>query len=217
MAGRFSNHRAVQYLNTKRSARHWFIIVSSLIALALVSGCDEEGVDSEEEARQAYVGLDGAIAKTLTLGMQGFNEATSANIPDQAGMGDLEGMIVVSGQVDQGNSDNKGLRLYVELIDYLDEIPEPNEELSVVYDTDPEALPYIEISLRNIPDGTIQGTITGTLYMDGDLEGSVTLNLSLSGMIQDDGAGNVRRAPGTVQVTGTADSKYGTYDVDLTI
>ncbi|MAQ18226.1 MAG: hypothetical protein CMN30_25950 [Sandaracinus sp.] len=37
------------------------------------------------------------------------------------------------------------------------------------------------------------------------------------GQIQDDGAGGIERVPGTIRVTGTASSDYGTYDVDLTL
>jgi hypothetical protein len=195
------------------------LFLASLVALALpVGACGDEGVSSEEDARLAYVALDGALAKTLTLGMDGFNAATSANIPDQMGTGDLMGTITISGQVDMGASDNKGMRLNVELVDYQDMVIEEDEtERMVIYDTDPAALPYVEITLRNIPDGTIEGTLTGDFLMTGELEGVVTLNLSFSGMIQEDGSGGVERAPGTVQVTGTATSEYGTYSVDVTI
>jgi len=189
------------------------------LALALVGpACGDEGVSSEEDARAAYIGMDGVIAKALTLGMQGFNEASSANIPPQSGTGDVMGTIDITGQVDMGASDNKGMRLNIALVDYLDEIPEPDEELMIVYDTDPDGeLPFLQLSLRNIPDGTITGTLTGDFLMSGDLEGVVTLNLSLSGNIEDDGTGGVRRVAGSITVTGTATSPAGTYDVNVTI
>lgn len=202
-------------------ARAALVIMSSLLLAGLATGCDEEGVDSEEEARAAYIGLDGAIAKSLTLGLLGFNEATSANIPEQMDVGDVSGTLLVNGQVDQGSSDNKGMRLRLDFTEYQDEIPEPDEELVVIYDTDPEAafeeLPYLEIRLRDIPDGTFEGVLTGEFFMGGELEGSVVLDLSFTGDIQDDGNGGVERVPGSVVVTGTADSEYGVYDVDVTL
>ena len=189
------------------------------LGLALIApACGDEGVSSEEDARAAYIGMDGVIAKALSLGMQGFNEATSANIPPQSGAGDVMGTIDITGQADMGASDNKGLRLDIALTEYLDEIAAPNEDLMIVYDTDPEAeLPFLQLSLRSIPDGTITGTLMGDFVMSGALEGVVTLDLSLSGAIQDDGAGGVERVPGSITVTGTATSVAGTYDVNVTI
>lgn len=203
-----------------RCSRSAAVCGRSLLLLVALSvyACGDEGVSSEEDARAAYVALDGVVAKALTLGMQGFNEATSANIPPQSGIGDVMGTIDVTGQADMGASDNKGLRLNIALTDYQDEVPPPDDGLMIVYDTDPDAeLPFVDLMLRNIPDGTIQGTLTGDFLMSGDLEGVVTLDLTISGDIQDDGAGGVERAPGTVTVTGTATSDAGTYDVNVTI
>lgn len=201
---------------TRAGLRHTLLLGLALALLA--PACGDEGVSSEEDARAAYIGMDGVIAKALTLGMQGFNEASSANIPPQSGTGDVMGTIDITGQVDMGASDNKGLRLNIALVDYQDEIPEPDAELMIVYDTDPEGeLPYLDLQLRNIPDGTISGTLTGDFLMSGDLEGVVTLDLAISGNIQDDGAGGIERAPGTITVTGTATSDAGTYDVNVTI
>ena len=190
------------------------------LALALVAfgGCGDDGVSSEEDARAAYIGLDAMIGKALTLGMQGFGEATSANIPDQSGTGDVMGTLVVGGQVDAGASANKEMRLTIALTDYQDTPPAPDEALMVVYDTD-DTPPMLDLKLRDIPDGTIAdgSVLVGTFFMSGDLAGAVTLNLSITGQIQDDGAGGIERVPGTIRVTGTASSDYGTYDVDLTL
>ena len=56
----------------------------------------------------------------------------------------------------------------------------------------------------------------GTFQMTGDLKGDVTLNLALTGEIEDDGTGKVRRKAGTTRVTGTATSGDGSYNVDVT-
>jgi hypothetical protein len=53
--------------------------------------------------------------------------------------------------------------------------------------------------------------------MTGDLEDDVVLNLSMSGAIEDDGTGKVRRKAGSTTVTGTATSGDDTYDVNVTL
>lgn len=78
--------------------------------------------------------------------------------------------------------------------------------------------PALTLSLRNIPNGTFEGTLLGTFQMTGDLEGDVTLNLTMSGQIEDDGTGKVRRKAGTTTVKGTATSgDGGEYQVNVTL
>jgi len=72
------------------------------------------------------------------------------------------------------------------------------------------------MSLKNIPTGTVTGSINGTLTMTGDLKNSVTLALTFTGTLQSGGNNTVVRAPGTTHITGTATSDYGTYNVDVT-
>jgi hypothetical protein len=182
-----------------------------------VAGCGNS-VDSDEAAAAAYLGLDVAIEKSLQLGFDGFNAASSANIDEQSTTGDEMGTLAVNGQVDQGASANKGMRLTLTMVEYQD-IPEADETLLVVYDTDPAAPPALTLSLRDIPDGTITGTLVGDFLMEGDIGGVVTLNLAIAGEIEPDPAdtARVRRVPGSIRVTGTATSDYGTFDVDVTI
>lgn len=200
----------------------------TLIALLGAAACGDDGdLDSNEEAQLAYLGLDESIGKSLTLGFQGFNAANSANIPPQMATGIVGGMLTITGQVDQGSSDNKGMRLRVGMVDYTDGlvmIDGQTEELSITYDTDADAAtqPYLELQLRNIPSapgpmGTLSGTLTGVYHMDGDLLGDVNLTLMISGMIQHNGTG-VIRSPGSTTVTGTAtNADGGTYDISLTL
>src|SRR5262245_26607098 len=97
--------------------------VGLAFAFAGMAACsDDDKVSSEAEARQAYFGLDRAIDRALNLGMAGFNAAHSANIPDQTGTGDITGMLVVSGQVDQGASNNKEMRLKTAFTMYQDRL-----------------------------------------------------------------------------------------------
>lgn len=198
------------------------------LALALF-GCGDDGVGSDQEARLAYLGLDDAIEKSLSLGFAGFNAASSANIPLQSTEGELSGTLTITGQVDQGASANKGMRLKMGLVDYSDgelqaedgstdglEPDERDVELTYATAATPDSQPALDLSLRNIPNGTFTGTLAGSFQMTGDLEGSVTLDLSFAGEIEDDGTGKVRRKAGTTQVTGTATTGDDTYDVDVT-
>lgn len=172
----------------------------------------------EESAEAAYVGLDLAIEKMMGLGFDGFNAASSANIPPQSTVGEATGTLVVTGKVDQGASANKGMRLNIELDEYSDET-DPEAPYIITYDTDPEELPFLELQLRDIPNGTLSGTFPGPVHMSGTLTGTVTLDITLSGAIEEhpDEPGVVRRVEGSTAVTGTATSRYGTFAIDLQI
>lgn len=187
-------------------------MTSKTLALALLStlfaaGCGE-GVGSEEDAERAYQGLDASIDKAIDLGFAGFNAASSANIPDQTTDGDFSGTMTIGGQVDQGASDNKTMSLTEKLVEYSDD-----EE--VVYDTG-ATLPTIDMKLSKIPDGTLDGSLAGTYTMSGLLKGSVKLSLAFSGDLQPGDGTLVERKPGTTHITGTAESDFGVYDVDIT-
>ena len=194
--------------------------------LALFAACsDDDGIDSNEEARRAYFGLDASIEKSLTLGFAGFNAASSANISPQAGVGDAAGTLTITGQVDQGSSDNKGMRLYVGMVDYTDGKVVIEQEgkddvvVEIAYDTNTDVTlqPFLNLTLRNIPDGTWTGTLVGTYSMTGDIEGDAELNLTFSGKLMSNGVGGTARVPLMTTVTGTAKSGDGTYEVNLTL
>ena len=55
------------------------LLITASVAL---TWCHGDEIDSDEAARAAYLGLDGVIEKALNLGMDGYNAASSANIPD---------------------------------------------------------------------------------------------------------------------------------------
>lgn len=195
-------------------------LASLVLALTVAAGCGGDDLDSDAEARRAYLGFDRAVDLGLELGLDGFNAATSANIPDQTGDGADSGTLTVSGQVDQGASANKEMRLLLTLVDYSDgplEDPETDDTFAIVYDSPPEAPPALDLSLRDIPDGTFSGTISGRFLLSGDLDTEATFALTLSGGIQEDPQrpGEVIREPGTLRITGTATSGDGTYTVDV--
>ncbi len=196
-----------------------FVAVPVLLLSASLVGCGDE-VSSDEQARRAYLGLDKSIEKSLQLGFAGFNAASSANISPQTTNGDTTGTLTVSGQVDQGSLANKGMRLRVGMTNYSDgTVTVDDETVKITYQTATAttAQPALDLSLRNIPNGTFTGTLVGAFQMSQDLEGEVTLNLSMSGMIEDDGTGKVRRKAGSTTVTGTAKSGDGEYQVNVTL
>ena len=101
-----------------------------------------------------------------------------ANIDPQTTDGDVSGTVTVGGQVDQGASDNKELRLDITLDDYADEVDvdydddgEP-DEFDFTYNTVDGDLPALDMSLRDVPatgsgtTGTLEGTLAGTVVME---------------------------------------------------
>jgi hypothetical protein len=176
----------------------------------------------DDQPRRAYLGLDKSVGKSLQLCLAGFNAASSANLPTQSANGDVAGTLAISGQVDQGASSNKGMRLHVGMTGYTDgaiTLPEEDEAVDITYqtNTDTALQPELTLSLRNIPNGTFTGTLVGGFQMTGDLQGEVRLNLSMSGDIEDDGTGKVRRKAGTTTVTGTAMFGDGEFQVNVTL
>jgi hypothetical protein len=205
-----------------------------VICLGLAGCGGDDGIDSNESARRAYLGLDPSIPQSLQLGFDGFNSAQSANIAPQMTTGEDTGTLTITGQVDQGSSANKGMRLYVAMVDYskgpftvVVNAGMDNEEavtVDLTYDTSEVQAeqPYLNLSLRDIPTGTLEGTLTGVYQVtgeiapDADFAADVTLDLTFAGGLVDLGGGRTGRAPGTV-VTGTATSGGGVYEVNLTL
>jgi len=201
-----------------------------LVALSMATAaCSSDEVDSNEEARRAYLGLDGSIEKSLNLGFQGYNLATNANIDAQMTTGDSAGTLAIDGQVDKGASDNKGMRLYIAMVGY-DDGPVPynddGDTVHVVFDTatDMTAQPYLDLKLNNVPTGTLTGTLdsntsmTGVYQLSGDIDGELTLDLQINGMLMAGSGTEVQRVPGSTTVVGTAtNSDGGVYNIDITL
>ncbi len=184
---------------------------AACLFLLLCSAChNDSSVSSDQDAQLAYLGLDPHVDKAIQLGFDGFNTASSANISPQMTTGTIAGTLTVTGQVDQGASSNKTMRLVEALVGYSD-------VQDYVYDTAAAAGPALSMDLKMIPTGTLDGTLVGTYTMTGKLMGDVMLNLTFAGSLQaGTGANKVERKPGTTHITGTATSKYGTYNVDVT-
>ena len=185
-----------------------------------MTACTSDHVSSDQQAKQAYVGLDKSIGKSINLGFDGFNAATNANIPTEMTAGDTGGTLAITGQVDQGSSANKTMRLYAAMVTYSDgKITVDGKDLTITYatSTDTTMQPYLQLDLKNIPTGTLTGTLTGVYSMTGDLKGDVTLDLTINGTLQAGPNNTVVRKPGSTTVTGTATSGDGMYSVNVTL
>jgi len=185
------------------------IALAALTCLAAFAACGSD-VNSTEDAKKAYLGLDPSVDKAIKLGFDGYNaDPNGANIQAQSADGGVSGTMTVTGQVDQGSSDNKGMRLADALANY-------SEDGHVTYNTDSNALPALTINLKNIPSGTVDGSLNGSFLMSGGLTGQVSLALTFSGQIEAGPGNTVVRKAGTTHITGTATSPAGTYNVDVT-
>ena len=154
----------------------------------------------------------------MQLGFDGFNAASNANISPQTAPGMKSGTLTITGQVDQGASANKGMRLKVGMTNYSDGdvAVDGGSSVAITYaTTDGGMQPALDLSLKNIPNGTFTGTLVGEFEMSGGLSGSVKLDLSMSGAIEDAGTGNVQRKAGGTSVTGKATSGAGVFQVDV--
>ncbi len=182
----------------------------------IVSSCSGGGsVNSNDQAKQAYLGLDESIDKAITLGFAGFNAAKSANIPTEQTNGDLTGTMTVTGQVDKGVSATKQMRVLETLTNYSD------TDAGIIYDTNSDAgtdgaPATLDMSLQGIPNGTLTGSLDGTYGMSGTLKGIVNLSVTFNGQLEPNDAGGVERKPGTTQITGTATSGSGVYQINIT-
>lgn len=181
--------------------------------LLLLGSCTD-AVTSDEDAERAYMGLDAAVDRAIVLGFTGFNAASSANIDPQSDDGDSSGTMVITGSVDQGASDNKGMRLHMALVDYSDTWGE-DDQPDLRYDTDPDDAPALALQLKGIPDGTLEGTLAGPFAVSGQLHGFVELDLTFSGELESDDVGGTRLHAAGTTIRGSATSEYGTYTVDL--
>ena len=184
------------------------LLLSCAAACALLSGCGSS-VSSDEQARRAYLGLDLSIDKAIGLGFAGFNAANSANIPAQMTTGIAAGTLGVTGQVDQGASANKGMRLITAFTGYSD-------DGKLFYQSMAGQTQALDMQLKNIPTGTLTGSATWNLDMTGELAGPVKLTLAFTGTLQAGNGQNVERKPGTTHITGMAASGKGIYNIDIT-
>jgi hypothetical protein len=186
--------------------------------MASVVGCGNgDSVNSNEQARRAYLGLDKSISKSLALGFMGYNAASNANIPTEMAAGDATGTLTITGHVDQGNPSQASMGLAAEMTMYSDGkivVDDKNHTITVTYATDSAAPPSLSLKLNSSAGNTLSGSLTGDYVMSGDMEGKVTLDLQLEGTFSGT-APDVMRVVGSTTVTGTAvNSSGGMYMVN---
>lgn len=184
---------------------------SILLAALTIAGCGGPGVNSNADAKTAYLGLDASVDKAIQLGFDGFNApSTGANIQPQMTTGTKSGTLTITGIVDQGSSANKNMTLSEAMVMYSD-------DGKITYDTMTTAQPVLTVSLKGIPTGTFSGSLDGAFDMKGALTGTVTLALTFTGNLQPGTNGaTVDRQPGSTHIVGTATSGNGVYQVDVT-
>lgn len=198
--------------------------MEKLFALSclMFAACSDNSVNSNEQARRAYLGLDKSVSKALELGFKGYNAASSANIPPEMTTGDAGGMLTITGKVDQGNPNQASMDLDVGMVKYTDGkvvIDDQNHTVSITYDTSTTVTmqPLLSLKLNASAGNTLSGTLMGDYVMSGDLKGTVTLDLTISGTFSGSGT-NIQRVAGSTTVTGTAvNSSGGMYQVKVTI
>ena len=188
--------------------------MSRRLALFLVvaaCGCNNGDAPTvNTQAMEAYLGLDSSIDKALNLAFVGMNRAATANIAPETAAGDKKGNVVVQGQVDQGSSSQRTIRVDALYDGYSD-------DGDTFYATDAAAPPLLALELHGIPYGTFSGTFLGQFTMSGLFAGPLTVELTFDGQLQPTGnLGAVARVPYSTHLHGTAVSDYGTYAVDFT-
>lgn len=194
---------------------------SLLLVMATAVGCgNSNSVNSDEQARRAYLGLDKSISKSLALGFMGYDAATNANIPTQMTAGDATGTLTITGHVDQGTPGQASMGLAPAMTTYSDGkimVDDKGNTITVTYATDMAAPPSLSLKLNSSAGDTLTGSLDGDYDMSGDLQGKVTLNLQISGTFSGT-APNVMRVVGSTTVTGTAvNSSGGMYMVNTTL
>src|SRR5947209_8725218 len=136
-----------------------------LSSVLLFAACgNNDSVNSNEQARRAYLGLDKSISKSLTLGFTGYAAASSANIPTETTTGDAAGMLTITGKVDQGNPNQASMTLDVGMTGYSDGdvvVNDKGDKIQVTYatSTDTTMQPVLGLKLNASAGNSITGTL----------------------------------------------------------
>jgi hypothetical protein len=193
-----------------------------LSILVVMGACTNNSVNSDEQARRAYLGLDKSVSKSLTLAFQGYDATSNANIPTQMTSGDAMpgGTLAISGQVSHGNVNQASMSLDVGMVSYSDSpivIDDKNTKINVTYNTGTTNTPALNIKLNGSSGNALSGSLVGDYTMTGDLKGTVTLDLTIAGTFTGSGT-SIMRVEGSTTITGTVvNSSGGMYTVNVTL
>ena len=165
---------------------------------------------SANDAERAYPAIEGTFVKALQLAFDGFNAASGGMIALQSASGDKAGTITVQGTVDQGGSSTKKMTLDVALSGYSD-------DGATTCQTHAQAPAAFELTLANIPTGTLSGTLKGTYALSGNVSSDVIVNVAFAGPIRANAADSakVERTPAATHITGTVTAGAASYTVDV--
>lgn len=190
------------------------------LACLLAACSSDKSVNSDQQAQQAFAGLNKSISKSLALAFAGYDAASNANIPSEMDKGDVSGTITITGQVDKGNISQLSMNLTQAMAMYSDGTvtwdPPKMDMVTITYDTSADATkPSLSLKLNASAGNTLTGKLMGEYTMSGDLKGTVTLDVTMSGTFS--GSGNaIVRVVGSTHVTGTAmNSSGGMYTIDV--
>jgi hypothetical protein len=198
------------YLHNERIRkmhRRCYQVWSGLLGVFVLVGCGSDTIN--QRAQTVYVEIQDVIYDSMELAFKGFNTATSATVPPQTKTGDNKGTLTVTGQVDQGTSPDKAMKLQLELVDY------PSASTTNTTFKTGATKPSLNINLKGIPNGTLDALLSGDFLMSGTLSGTATLSITMTGTLQKDPSNTSKVQPAKYSIKGTTKSDYGTHSVDI--
>lgn len=188
------------------------IVAWTLTVYGCSGGDKKKNVDSEEGVETMYANFEPTILRITTNGLAAKGTASGgANIPEISFPGLVAGTGTISGTVAQSSGQNENLSLEVALDAYSD----TGDVFFQTDNTTADTKLQFDLQIKNQPsDNTMDGTIAGTLTLDGDVEGTGVFNLALASDLDDD---DLNPAILCTHVTGTVTADSDDLDVDFVL
>lgn len=188
------------------------IVAWTMVAYGCSGGDKKKNVDSEEGVQIMYDNFQPTILRITTNGLAAKGTASQgANVPEIFFPGLVQGSGTISGTVAQSSGQNENLSLDVQLDAYSD----TGDVIFQTDNTSPATLLQFDLQVKNAPgDNTMDGTITGTLTLDGDVEGTGVFDLTTVTDLEDD---DLNPAIICTHVTGTVTAEGDDLDVDFVL
>jgi len=194
--------------------RKTLLVVSALTIAVAAAACGDKKkkVVDADAVETMFVNFQPTLLKIMSAGIAAkTTSASGANIPTIGLVGAVQGTGGVGGQVAQSTGQNQNLNLWVELNDYSD-------TGDVVFQTDNtsnDTKLQFDLQITNQPpDNQMDGTLVGTLTLDGDVEGTGEFDLAFASDLMDDD-----NAPDLIctRVTGTVAAGTLSTSVDFVL
>ena len=160
------------------------IVAWTMVAYGCGGGDKKKNVDTEEGVQIMYDNFQPTILRITTNGLAAKGTASQgANIPEIVFPGLVSGTGAITGTVAQSSGQNENLSLDVRLDAYSD----TGDVTFQTDNTSAATLLQFDLQVKNAPgDNTMDGTLTGTLTLDGDVEGTGVFNLTTVTDLDDD-------------------------------